>query len=180
MVNYWKVQGILFLSIFIHLSLLGNEKGNPTPLLCLGGGYLDAGSHHSGGLAQIEYKFGKYFWHYIRPQASLIVPELRSVFVGVGLAFEIYSTDRLIFSPSFTPGLYYRGKGKDLGFPIEFRSSLEVAYEFANNIRIGSQFYHISNASLSHKNPGVNALTVFLAIPLCRFWNINHLDFNRL
>lgn len=144
----------------------------PVPLLSLGGGYWDAGHSHADGLIQVEYKAGKCFWNFIRPQASLIFPEFRAVFLGVGFAIEIHITDHLIFSPNFEPGLYYRGKGKNLGCPIEFRSAAEFSYEFKNKMRIGMQYYHLSNASISNRNPGANAATVFLAFPLnpCCFW----------
>lgn len=146
------------------LSLYG--EGKPVPLFAAGGGYLDAGSH-SGGLFQVEYRFGKYYLFHIRPQATLILPTLGSVFFGIGLGVELYMTKNLLFTPSFSPGLYYKGCGRDLGYPLEFRESIEMAYEWQNKARLGFQFYHISNASLSDRNPGANALTLFLAIPFC-------------
>jgi lipid A 3-O-deacylase len=162
-----RIRKGLLVALLSAFPLLGND--HPTPLLSVGGGYFFAGKNHSGGLFQAEYKSGMNFWGFVRPEAVLITPELRSVFLGAGVAFEFHVSDNFIFSPSFVPGLYYRGKGKNLGYPVEFRSSLELSYVFRNEARLGTQFYHISNASISHRNPGANALTFFLALPFCYF-----------
>lgn len=138
------------------------------PLLSIGGGYWHAGPRHSDGLFQLEYKFGEIFFRYLRPQVSLVAPEMRALFLGVGLAFEIVFRDHWVFSPNFEPGFYWRGSGRNLGYPLEFRSALELAYEWDNACRFGGQLYHISNASLSNRNPGANALTLFFALPLPR------------
>jgi lipid A 3-O-deacylase len=135
-------------------------------LLSAGGGYLSAGSRHSGGLFQIEYKWNRVYCQCFRPQAELIMPEFRSLFLGVGCALELYLNRCLLFCPNFSAGLYYCGKGKDLGFPLEFRSALEFAYEFQHQGRIGLQIWHISNASLGHRNPGANAVAAYLAFPI--------------
>lgn len=148
--------------LFFLSSSLAADPG----LIALGGGYYFAGRRHSGGLIQAEYKWHRTYWKVVRPQVELIVPEFKSVFVGVGFALEFYLTKHLVFSPNFSPGLYYRGQGRHLGYPLEFRSCLELAYEWNNKARLGTQFYHISNASLGRKNPGANALTCFLAFPL--------------
>lgn len=138
---------------------------DPCALASIGGGYWDAGKHHSGGLVQIEYKWGTYYFGYIRPQATLASPNCNSLFFGVGLGIELYMSPHMIFCPNFCPGLYYKGSGRNLGFPLEFRSALEMAYEFNNKSRLGVQFYHISNAHLGNKNPGANALTLYFAVP---------------
>lgn len=132
----------------------------------MGGGYFYGGPRHSDGLIQIEYKPGKYCFGYFRPQATLVIPELKGAFLGIGLGLECYLSDHIVFTPSFEPGYYYRGRSRDLGCPIEFRSAVELACEKKNGQRMGLQFYHISNAHLGHHNPGANALIVFFALPL--------------
>lgn len=157
---------IFFISNIIN-PLYGKEE-NPLPMLCVGGGYLDGGSQHSGGVFQVEYKWGKYFWHRWRPQINLMVPELCSLFLGVGIGWEWNLTERITLTPSFTPGLYYRGNGRNLGFPLEFRSAIELTYRLNNNSWIGIQASHISNAHLSKKNPGINAFVLFFAVPIIK------------
>jgi len=91
--------------------------------------------------------------------------ERGSGFIGIGMGWECYITKRIVIIPSFSPGIYWRGSGKKLGCPLEFRSALELAYELKNHVRIGIEIFHVSNAHLSHRNPGFNALTVNMAIP---------------
>jgi lipid A 3-O-deacylase len=137
------------------------------PHLVLAGGYSD-GRRYSGGLLQIEYLFANYYLTLLRPEVMLLSPNLKSAFFGVGIRAEIRVGRHFLLMPSFIPGLYTKGEGKDLGFPLEFRSCMEIAYEFTCKFRLGVQVYHISNASLSTKNPGLNSFAATLAIPLSR------------
>jgi lipid A 3-O-deacylase len=63
----------------------------------------------------------------------------------------------LTFTPSFAPGLYYEGNGKDLGHVLEFKSEVQLSYTTSNKTSIGVSYNHISNASLGDKNPGANS-----------------------
>ena len=66
----------------------------------------------------------------------------------------------LTFTPSFTPGLYSEGNGKDLGHVIEFKTEIQISYELSNDSEIGISYNHISNASLGDKNPGANSYMI--------------------
>jgi hypothetical protein len=138
---------------------------NPRPLLIVGGGYLDT-RKWPGGEFQIEYKFGKCICYHLRPQVTFLWTQFASGFIGYGIGWELYMGSRVLIIPSFSPGIYWRGHGRDLGCPIEFQSGLEIAYEIQNKGRIGLQISHVSNAHLSHTNPGFNSLTLRVAIPL--------------
>lgn len=142
---------------------LYGEKTAPIPTLSIGGGYIDGNSRHSGGLLQIEYKWGSYLWHCWRPQITFIMPRFRSCFLGFGLGFECKLSEKITVAPSFTPGLYFKGRGQNLGYPLEFRSAIELAYKLHHNATLGFQAYHISNAHLGSKNPGMNAYVLFCA-----------------
>ena len=156
-----------FLIIFNQKSYSAIPIDETPPQFSLGGGYFDIGRKKTCcGLFQAEYKFGKILWRYLRPHAGLMTAELESTYLYLGLGVELYLTSHWVFTPSFSPGLYFNGCGKNLGIPIEFRSAVEFAYEFSTKIRGGVQFYHISNAHLSHRNPGANELVFFVAIPL--------------
>ena len=76
------------------------------------------------------------------------------VYTGVQAQYKIGA---LNFTPSFTPGLYHEGDGKDLGHVIEFKSELQFSLDLKNNSLIGFSYNHISNASLGDKNPGANS-----------------------
>ena len=61
------------------------------------------------------------------------------------------------FTPSFAPGLYGEGNGKDLGHLVEFKSEIQVSLNLFENSQLGMSYNHISNASLGDKNPGANS-----------------------
>jgi len=69
------------------------------------------------------------------------------------------------FTPSFGIGYYQDGDGKKLGHDIEFRTTIELSYQFENENRIGISFGHISNANIGDKNPGVEILSFSYQIP---------------
>ena len=68
-----------------------------------------------------------------------------------------YKMGSINFTPSFTPGLYHEGDGKDLGHVIEFKSELQFSLDLSGNSQLGFSYNHISNASLGDKNPGANS-----------------------
>ena len=68
-----------------------------------------------------------------------------------------YKLGVLNFTPSFTPGLYFEGNGKDLGHLIEFKSELQISLDLSKSSELGFSYNHISNASLGDKNPGANS-----------------------
>ena len=68
-----------------------------------------------------------------------------------------YKMGVLNFTPSFTPGLYHEGDGKDLGHIIEFKSELQFSLDLSKSSELGFSYNHISNASLGDKNPGANS-----------------------
>ena len=76
------------------------------------------------------------------------------IYTGVQAQYKIGAIN---FTPSFTPGLYHEGDGKDLGHLIEFKSELQFSLDLPNNSELGFSYNHISNASLVDKNPGANS-----------------------
>jgi len=75
-------------------------------------------------------------------------------YTGVEWNFDIGPIN---FTPSFAPGLYDAGSGKDLGHILEFKSEVQASFNFSENSKLGMSYNHISNASLGDKNPGANS-----------------------
>ena len=67
---------------------------------------------------------------------------------------------KINFTPSFAPGLYSKGDGKDLGHILEFKSELQFSLDVFSNSELGFSYNHISNASLGDKNPGANSYMI--------------------
>ena len=151
------------LSLLVVAANHANERA-PSHLM-VGPGLFDVDRKHQRAMAQVEYRW-EVHCHHLRPLVALIVSTDQSFFACGGLAYDISLGKKLVFTPSFAPGVYYQGYGKNLGFPINFRSALELSIVFGNQSRLGAQFNHISNAHMFYRNPGANSLFIFYAIPL--------------
>jgi len=68
-----------------------------------------------------------------------------------------YKIGLLNFTPSFAPGYYNEGNGKDLGHALEFKSEVQLSLELPKDSQLGFSYNHLSNASLGDKNPGANS-----------------------
>lgn len=140
----------------------GKEPG-PSHLM-VGPGLFDVDRTHPKFMSQIEYRW-EVNCHHIRPLAAITMSTDTNFYVCGGIGYDIFLTKWFVLTPTFAPGLYHQGRGKKLGFPLNFRSGLEAAFIFPNKGRFGAQFNHISNAHMLHKNPGANSLFIFYAIP---------------
>ena len=92
----------------------------------------------------------------ISPVTGLMLTEKNSAYFYTGIQAQ-YKVGKLNVVPSFTPGLYREGDGKDLGHILEFKSELQLSLDLSLNSELGFSYNHISNASLGDKNPGANS-----------------------
>ncbi len=88
--------------------------------------------------------------------------------VYVAVRREFWLNDRWAIIPSFGTGACEEGRGIDPGQSLEFRSGLETARRFDNDVRIGVAVFHVSNGGLSKRNPGAEAVVLSLSVPLRR------------
>ena len=86
--------------------------------------------------------------------ALLTTDSAAYIYTGVQAQYKL---GRINFIPSFAPGLYSKGDGKDLGHILEFKSELQISVDFVSNSQLGFSYNHLSNASLGTKNPGANS-----------------------
>lgn len=165
-----KYLSILFSCLLLttssYASTLKNTTFDNPKLITLGLGIFDIVKDPKHVLFQFEYRSTLNNFKKARPIVGFFVTEQGTTYVYGGMGYDIFFGKNVVFMPSFTPGLYYHGKGKKLRFPLEFRSAAELAYVFKNKNRLGAQFYHISNASLGRKNPGVEVLVLNYSIAL--------------
>ena len=76
------------------------------------------------------------------------------IYTGVQAQYKIGA---LNITPSFMPGLYHEGDGKDLGHIIEFKSEVQLSLDLSQSTELGFSYNHLSNASIGDKNPGANS-----------------------
>lgn len=114
-----------------------------------------------------EYRFEQVMYG-IRPIVGGFATTDGSLYGYAGLNWDIaLIPNRLFLIPNFAVGAYSDGDdGKDLGGVLEFRSGIELAYQFENQHQLGVALNHLSNASIYDRNPGEESLLVVYSIPV--------------
>ena len=92
----------------------------------------------------------------ISPITGGFITKNSAVYIYSGIEWNI-EMGAFDFTPSFAPGLYHKGDGKDLGHALEFKTEIQLSYSLSENTNFGMSYNHISNASLGDKNPGANS-----------------------
>lgn len=167
------MKRFILIFLFAPLLIVAQEKAQPIEdprLLSLGVGVFNIVRNQKAANFQLEYRSDYPLYRnqmiFIRPLLGVMATATGSGYFYGGLAFDFFFTKQIVFTPSFAPGIYIKGGGMELGFPLEYRSSVELAWRFRNKSRLGAMFYHISNASLGFRNPGTECLVFFYAFPL--------------
>lgn len=161
----WKVwvRGCLFLLIGGSVSSLA-----AAPLAFT----MSAGQHNvldggDGNTAGVETFFAPRKFHVLpksvpalAPVGGLLAASRGSLYVYGGFRLDIPLGSRWVVTPGFAAGLFHRGSGQNLGGPVEFRSSIELAYEISASSRLGLNLSHLSNGGLYANNPGTESLVL--------------------
>ena len=92
----------------------------------------------------------------------------KAIYGYLGVLIDFYFGRRFVITPSFAPGAWSRGDGKDLGHWVEFRSQLEFAYRLDDRSRVAVSIGHISNAGLDSTNPGDESVMLTYAVPFSK------------
>ena len=92
----------------------------------------------------------------VSPITGGFMTENSAAYIYTGVEWNV-DMGGLIFTPSFAPGLYHQGDGKDLGHILEFKSEVQLSYATSDRTSFGVSYNHVSNASLGDKNPGANS-----------------------
>ena len=92
----------------------------------------------------------------VSPITGGFITENSAAYIYTGIEWNM-DMGGMVFTPSFAPGLYHEGDGKDLGHVLEFKSEVQLSYESSDSTSFGVSYNHVSNASLGDKNPGANS-----------------------
>jgi hypothetical protein len=101
-----------------------------------------------------------------RPLAGVMANMKMSTYLYGGINFDLFPTEHLVIAPGFAAGWYNKSEGKNLGYPLEFRTSVEISWQLDDESRFGCRFYHLSNAGLGAKNPGSESIVFLYDIPI--------------
>ena len=117
----------------------------------------------------MEYRFKSFAGPYgfrLIPAVGAAVANNNASFVYTDLRHDFYLSDQWLLIPSFGAGVFKDSDEVELGNNLEFRSGLEIAYQFHNNYRAGIAIFHLSNGGISSQNPGTEVLVFSICIPI--------------
>ena len=112
------------------------------------------GFEHNNPILFRETFIGKF-----SPITGGFVTDKSSIYLYTGVQAE-YEVGPLNIVPSFAPGYYEAGDGKDLGMALEFKSEIKLSFDIFQDSKIGYSYSHISNNDWGTINPGANNQTV--------------------
>ena len=159
-----KIISLTIVGSFIAFPVL--VRADEPPFISVAIGYFDlVQDHNQANEFRIEYRSDETI-SMLKPFLGIMGTNDATLYGYGGLLLDLFYGRRFVVTPSLAAGYYEKGDGKDLGHELEFRSSVEISYRFDDRSRIGLSFYHLSNASISSKNPGTEVLSIVYSIPL--------------
>ncbi len=153
-----------FIKILIILAFFPSsaftEEGNTNVSFYTGTfDVIDKEGDDQTSLLGIEHKnselFRDTFLGKFKPVTGGFVTGNNSVYLYTGVEGQ-YGLGPLKILPSFTPGYYEKGDGKDLGSALEFKSEIKVGFDIFKNSKLSYSYSHISNNDWGDTNPGTD------------------------
>ena len=145
---------------FINFGSLAEDNSNETELNIFTGMFDFSDEKQHAGLFGLQHQndelFRKSFLGKLSPITGGFITENSAFYLYTGVQAE-YELGFLTITPSFAPGYYNYGDGKDLGHPLEFKSEVQMSLNVSDTAQLGMSYNHISNASLGKRNPGANS-----------------------
>ena len=147
---------------FVFLSFANAEeiKSNETEFNFFTGMFDFSDTTQASGVLGLQHQnddlFRNSFVGKLSPITGGFLTEKSAFYLYTGAQAE-YNLGPITITPSFAPGYYNSGDGKDLGSALEFKSEIQVSLDLSDSTELGISYNHISNASLGDKNPGANS-----------------------
>ena len=150
---------------FLGFSNSADEKlnENETELNFFTGMFDFSDTTQAAGVLGLQHQnddlFRNSFLGKLSPITGGFLTEKSAFYLYTGAQAE-YNLGLITITPSFAPGYYNSGDGKDLGSALEFKSEIQVSLDLSDSTELGISYNHISNASLGDKNPGANSYMI--------------------
>ena len=160
----WKITKNVFFTLLafciLDLQSIAEEKKNETELNVYTGMFDFSDDKQRSGLFGLQHQndvlFRESFLGKLSPITGGFLTEKNAFYLYSGVQAE-YELGFITITPSFAPGYYNYGSGKDLGYPLEFKSEIQMSFNLGDSTQLGMSYNHISNASIGDKNPGANS-----------------------
>nr|WP_321511500.1 acyloxyacyl hydrolase [uncultured Celeribacter sp.] len=136
-----------------------------TPLVSLSAGAMRYDDKFDASDVYLRYGFNRRYGPF-QPIVGISYTDTGNLWAGVGGAWNLFESNGFYGEFSVMAGLYDNSGDADLGHPLEFRSGLELGYEWDNGVRFGLSVDHRSNANLGEENPGMETVQLRVSMPL--------------
>ena len=156
---------LIALMSFSYLSFANSEekRSNETELNFFTGMFDFSDTKQASGVIGLQHQnddlFRESFLGQLSPITGGFYTEKNAFYFYTGAQAE-YDLGLFTITPSFAPGYYNSGDGKDLGSALEFKSEIQMSLNLSDSTEFGMSYNHISNASLGDKNPGANSYMI--------------------
>ena len=148
---------------FANTASYADETLNETELNLFTGMFDFSDTKQAATLVGLQHQnddlFRQSFLGKLSPITGGFLTENSAVYLYTGAQVE-YDFGFITITPSFAPGYYNSGDGKDLGSALEFKSEVQMSFNLSDTTEFGMSYNHISNASLGDKNPGANSYMI--------------------
>ena len=148
---------------FLSFAYAGDKQSNETELNFFTGMFDFSDDKQKAGIIGFQHQnddlFRESFLGRLSPITGAFLTANNAFYVYTGAQAE-YDLGSFTITPSFAPGYYSSGDGKDLGHVLEFKSEIQMSLNLSDTTEFGMSYNHISNASLGDKNPGANSYMI--------------------
>ena len=156
-----KFKALLLILTFLwNVNLVNADEGNKDISFYTGTfDLLDKEGDDQTTLFGVEHKnpdlFRNTFLGKFKPITGAFITGKSLFYLYTGVEGQ-YGIGPLKILPSFAPGYYEKGDGKDLGDVLEFKSEIKVGLDIFENSKLSYSYSHISNNDWGATNPGTD------------------------
>ena len=155
----FRLLAFLFSFLFLVSSIHADEGSSELSFYTGTFDVIDEEGDDQTTLFGIEHKnpnlFRDTFLGKLAPVTGAFVTGKDSLYFYTGVEGQ-YNIGPMNISPSFTPGYYEKGSGKELGSELEFKSEIKVGFDLLKDSKLGYSYSHISNNDWGTSNPGTD------------------------
>ena len=155
----FKLLIALFITILIFSKANANEGDADISFYTGTFDVIDKEGDDQTTLFGIEHKnpnlFRDTFLGKFKPVTGAFMTGDSSVYLYTGVEAQ-YGIGPLKILPSFAPGYYEKGDGKDLWSVLEVKSEIKVGLDIFENSKLSYSYSHISNNDWGNTNPGTD------------------------
>ena len=155
----FRLLAFLFSFLFLVLSVHADEGSTDLSFYAGTFDVIDEEGDDQTTLFGLEHKnpnlFRDTFLGKFKPISGAFITGNSSVYLYTGVEGQ-YGIGPLKILPSFSPGYYEKGDGKDLGSVLEFKSEIKVGLDIFENSKLSYSYSHLSNNDWGDTNPGTD------------------------